>query len=825
MKAIIMAGGEGSRLRPLTCSRPKPMVPVLNRPVMAHIIELLRKNGITDIGVTLQYQPEAIRDYFASGAEYGVNLQYFIEEIPLGTAGSVKNAAEFLDETFLVISGDALTDLELSQAVEFHKKQGSMATLVLTRVDCPLEYGVVITGKDGRITQFLEKPGWSEVFSDTVNTGIYVLEPEVLEYFAPGQKFDFSQDLFPLLLKNRKPMFGLVLPGYWCDIGNLQQYLEAHHDALSGKVNINMPGTEILPRVWVEDGAVIETGALVEGPALIGEGCRIVTGARIEPLTVLGKGCLVRERASIKRSVLWSNVFVGESAALRGAIVGSRVRVHANAGVYEGAVVGEDSIIQENSMLKPDVKLWPHKLVETGATVQRSIIWGTCSPKKYFGFEGVGGIVNVEITPEFAALIGAAFGSVSGAGTRLAVSSDNYATSIMIKKAVISGLQSTGAEVLDLGTGITPMLRYAVRSLDCKGGVHIKISPSSPEQVMMVFTDSRGGNISRNMERKVENALAREDFTRVEPKQITPPVTVPDMPRTYLSAICAGLNTGMLRNAHFKLLISFDRINLGELITGLSEELGLSLENYGPDQTGLKYSNWYSYQEILPSIASSVLESGAGAGAVLDPNADRLVLIDDKGQIIQEDLLTALISLIILKEQGGPVVVPVTAPQTIETLAERYQGKVIRTKTAIQDFLDRILIQEDGLEDVSQFFFHFDALSALARILNYIAQNHIMLSDLIEEIPLFFTNKREVPVPWEAKGRVIRNLIQDPPPSGRLELLDGVKVYHQDGWALVLPDPDKPVCRVFSEGCTMEIAESLTDFYINKISEIAGLKN
>lgn len=825
MKAIIMAGGEGSRLRPLTCGRPKPMVPVLNRPVMAHIIELLRKHGITDIGVTLQYMPEAIRDHFASGAEYGVHLQYFVEETPLGTAGSVKNAADFLDDTFLVISGDALTDLDLTQAVEFHKKQGALATLVLTRVDCPLEYGVVITGADGRITQFLEKPGWSEVFSDTVNTGIYVLEPEVLTYFAASQKFDFSQDLFPLLLRNKQPLFGLALSGYWCDIGNLQQYLEAHYDALSGKVNIKMPGTEIMPRVWVEDGAVIEAGAAVTGPALIGAHSWLGDEARVEPYTVLGHGCLVQERASIKRSVLWSNVFIGKNAALRGSIVGSRVRVHANAGVYEGAVVGEDSVIQENSMLKPDVKLWPHKLVENGATVQRSLIWGTCSPKKYFGFEGVGGIVNVEITPEFAAMLGAAYGSVAGAGARLAVSSDHYATSQMIKQAMISGLQSAGAAVLDLGCGITPMLRYAVRALNVQGGVHIKISPLSPEQVSLVFTDSHGGNISRNTERKVENALAREDFTRIEPKKIIAPVSVPDMPRTYLAAVCAGLNTGTLRNARFKLLLSYDQINLGELIAGLSEELSLSLENVGPEQTGAVYSNWYSYQEILPSIAASVLATGAGAGAVLDPNADHLVLVDDKGKVIEDDLLTALISLIILKEQGGPVVVPVTAPQTIELLAARYRGKVVRTKTAIQDFLAGILAQEAGLAGISQFFFHFDAISALARILNFIAQHNIRLSDLIEEIPTFFTDKREVPVPWQAKGRVIRRLIQEPPPHGRLELLDGVKVYHPEGWALVLPDPDKPVCRVFSEGCTMEIAESLTEFYINKISEIAGMQH
>lgn len=203
MIAIIMAGGEGSRLRPLTCNRPKPMVPVANRPMMSHIVDLLKIHGFTDVAVTLQYMPGFIKDHFGNGAGHCINMQYYVEEVPLGTAGSVKNCGKFLDETFLVISGDSLTDLDLSHAVEFHRRRGAMATLVLTRVECPLEYGVVITQPDGRIAQFLEKPAWGEVFSDTVNTGIYVLEPEVLDYIEPGRMFDFSKDLFPLLLREK----------------------------------------------------------------------------------------------------------------------------------------------------------------------------------------------------------------------------------------------------------------------------------------------------------------------------------------------------------------------------------------------------------------------------------------------------------------------------------------------------------------------------------------------------------------------------------------------------------------------------------------------
>jgi mannose-1-phosphate guanylyltransferase/phosphomannomutase len=827
MKAIIMAGGEGSRLRPLTCGRPKPMVPVLNRPIMTHIVQLLKKYYFTDIGVTLQYQPEAIRDYFGNGAEHGVNLRYYVEETPLGTAGSVKNAAGFLDETFLVISGDALTDLDLSRAVEFHKRQGALATLVLTRVECPLEYGVVITGEDGRITQFLEKPGWGEVFSDTVNTGIYVLEPEVLEYFPPGRKFDFSKDLFPLLLREKKPLFGLDLPGYWCDIGNLQQYLEAHHDVLAGRVRIKVPGTEISPGVWAEEGAFVDPGALLKGPALIGANCRVGNQARIEPYTVLGGGCLIQERASLKRSVLWDNVYVGTGAALRGAVLGCRVRVQAGAGIYEGAVVGDDSVIRENCIIKPDVKLWPNKLVETGVTVQRSLIWGTCSPKKIFGFEGISGLVNVEITPEFAARAGAAFASVNGPEARLAVSCDSYNASQMIKEAVVSGMQSSGAAVLDLGVCITPVHRYGVRALNCKGGVHIKISPVTPDKVIMVFSNSLGGNISRGLERKIESALAREDFLRSETGRIKKPVDASGVADRYISAICGDLSPGMLREARFKLMLCYDQLNLEKFVCSLCRELGFALEGYGSEEhTG--YRNWHSHQEMLPSLARAVMESGAAAGAVLDPNADHLIMIDERGQIIQDEMLTALLALIILKGQGGTVVVPVTAPRVIETLAERYRGRVVRTKTALQDFLEKVMEPNNqpglaGVSGISRFFLHFDALSALARVLDYMARNRATLSTLVGEIPSFFMDRREVPVPWESKGRVIRSLIQDPP-AGRLELLDGVKVYHRDGWTLVLPDPDEPVCRVFSEGSTMEIAESLTDFYIDKISKIAGAK-
>ncbi|MFZ5899476.1 MAG: sugar phosphate nucleotidyltransferase [Bacillota bacterium] len=814
MKAIIMAGGEGSRLRPLTCGRPKPMVPLLNRPVMAYCIELLKQHGITDIGVTLMYLPDAIRDYFGDGAEYGVNLHYFVEEIPLGTAGSVKNAESFLDETFVVISGDALTDLNLARAVEFHKDHGAIGTLVLTRVPTPLEYGVVITDTEGQIVRFLEKPGWGEVFSDTVNTGIYVLEPEVLGYFAPGQPFDFSKDLFPLLLRERKPLFGVVLDGYWCDIGNLEAYMQAHQDVLSGRVAVKIPGKEIAPRVWAGADVHLDAECVLKGPSFIGDSCVIGPGATIDSHTVFGSGCIVQGGASVKRSVCWDNVYIGPRAHVRGAVLCSRVQVQTAAGVYEGAVVGDDTIIKEGGTLMPEVKLWPRKLVDVGATVNESIIWGTRKAKAVFGTDGVSGLTNIEITPEFCVRLAAAFGSTFRRDAKVGVSGDGYPATAMLKRAVIAGLQSAGVAVLDLGRLTAPAHRFGVRNLDCSGGVHVKLSTQDSSRVTLTLTDGRGGNISRGLERKIENLMAREDFRRADAVHLQQAVHVPGMLDAYLQAVLDDVDSAAVANLGGYVLMLYDGLLLSSLIESWSGELNLHVSRVDGGADRQQPRPWRTMREAVESLARKVVEDQATAGAVLDANGEHLILIDNKGRIVEDDMLTALIALYVLKTNRGSVVVPVTAPHAIEKMAERYNGSVVRTKTSPQDFVEKILAQ-----DVSQFFLHFDGLSALTRILGFMGQTGLSLAELVDEIPVFYLDKKDVPVSWDAKGRVIRKLIEAED-SSKMELLDGVKVFHRDGWSLVLPDPEQPLCKVFSEGVSMEVAESLTEMYIGKINQI-----
>ena len=275
-----MAGGEGTRLRPLSLGSPKPMTPLLGRPVMEHIIQLLRSHGVDDICVTLCYKPQAVMDYFGGGERLGVRLTYFIEEDPLGTAGSVKNCMSHLGrEDFLVISGDCVCDLDLTALLQFHRERGAEATLGLYRHPTPLEYGLVLTGEGGKVERFVEKPGWGQVFTDQINTGIYLLSPAAMDRVPEGAVWDFGKDLFPAMLREDAPLYGLPLEGYWRDMGDCGAYLSCACDALTGKVKLDLGLPKRASGVW--SAQPLPDGLNLVPPCWIGEGVS------------LGEGCLV----------------------------------------------------------------------------------------------------------------------------------------------------------------------------------------------------------------------------------------------------------------------------------------------------------------------------------------------------------------------------------------------------------------------------------------------------------------------------------------------------------------------------------------------------
>ncbi|MFH1238561.1 MAG: NDP-sugar synthase [bacterium] len=339
MKAFVMAAGVGTRLRPLTYDIPKPMISIVNKPVMEHTLELLGKYGVKEVVISLHHQGEMIKKYFGRGSKWGLRITYSEEQKLMGTAGGVKKAEKFFDDTFLVMSGDGLTDIDLGKAIDFHRRKKSLATMVLKEVDARFEYGVVMLNKTGQINRFLEKPTWSSVFSNTVNTGIYIFEPAVFKYIPKNKFYDFGHDLWPLLLKKKRKIYGYQADEYWCDIGNLSEYRRAQSDVLSGKVRLNIPGEKIAENIWIGQGTQIDSKVKLEGPCIIGENCKIEDEVSIGKFTVVGNNGIIKQGASLRDCIVWDNVYIDRNVELANCIIGNSANIQESISVFEGSVI------------------------------------------------------------------------------------------------------------------------------------------------------------------------------------------------------------------------------------------------------------------------------------------------------------------------------------------------------------------------------------------------------------------------------------------------------------------------------------------------------
>jgi len=339
MKAMVMSAGIGTRLRPLSYSIPKPMFPIVNKPVLEHVLELLRKHNIREVVINLYAHRGMIRNYFRDGSRLGIKINYSEEKELMGTAGGVKKVERYFDDTFLVMSGDGLTNINLTDVISFHKKKKAFATMVLKRVDTHFEYGVTVTDATGRIKQFVEKPSWSSVFSNTVNTGIYVFQPEIFHYIPDSKFCDFARDVWPELLKRGERIFGYETEGYWCDIGNLLEYRRGQNDVLEGRIKLDIPGKKRSRNIWVGKGTKIAPGGKIRGPCVIGENCRIRNNVLIEGLSTIGNGCVIGEGARLRNCILWDGVYVRRNVKLVNCIIGNNAEISSNISVYEGSVI------------------------------------------------------------------------------------------------------------------------------------------------------------------------------------------------------------------------------------------------------------------------------------------------------------------------------------------------------------------------------------------------------------------------------------------------------------------------------------------------------
>lgn len=816
MKAIIMAGGQGTRLRPLTCDLPKPLVPILNKPCMEYSIELLRAHGITEIGVTTYYLPEMIRDYFGDGSKWGVNLTYFVEEEPLGTAGSVRNATEFLDETFLVISGDALTDIDLSAALEYHRQKAGLATLVLSHQEVPLDFGVVITDQDGQIERFLEKPSWGEVFSDLVNTGIYILEPEVFDYYDRGIKYDFSKDLFPLLMQTGQRLYGFESLAYWSDIGDAEQYMQTQFDILAGKVAVEIAGQEVEPGIWLGQNTTILPDVKLTAPIYIGKDVQIKSGTDLLGV-IIGDRTIIEAGSSLKKSILWSGVYVGSNVELRAGFLCDGVKVKNNSRIFEGAILSKETIIGRHVTIQPNIKVWPRKIVEDYTNLDRNLVWALKWRKRLFNTYGVHGLANIEMTPEFVAKLAAAYGSSFPMGVEIVVSSDNYAISRMLQKSIVAGLLSAGMKVVDLGEIPSPVTRYSVGVMEAEGGMHVRLCYDDPEEVIIEFIDRHGLMIERSMERKIEQKFFSEDFQRAEKEDVGEYFFAPQMSDSYLHGLISLLDRDQIRRQRFQLVLDYEFDSLNQILPVLLDRLGCNVEstyNYGQGKQPLSYA---ARLTMAKRIGDMVIDKNASLGVIIDHNGENLTLISETGRIVSDEERQILLAMTLLEQEIDKLVLPINAPTYIADLAAQSGVEVFFTRsdrpTVMQNFYQQI-----GVIGEPFFYPYGDGVVALALILDFLAKQNMGLEALIQSIPQFYTSLENVDCHWEEKGKIMRKLIENIKQDD-VELVDGVRVHHDHGWTLIYPDGDEPVFHVYTEADNPEIAAEISREYVHMIED------
>jgi mannose-1-phosphate guanylyltransferase/phosphomannomutase len=828
LKAVIMAGGFGTRIHPLTISMPKPMIPLINRPIMEHIVNLLKQHGITDLVLLLFHQPEMIKKYFGDGSEFGVRITYVTPLEDFGTAGAVKAAARHLDERFLIISGDLLTDFDLSKVLTFHDQKQAKATMTLTSVTDPLQFGVVITDKESRITKFLEKPGWGEVFSDTINPGIYVLEPEVLGLIPDEENRDWAKDVFPQMLEDGDALFGCDMQGYWADIGNPEAYLEACHDICHGKVAVQIAEPPCAPdsTIFINPGAQVDEQARLSGMVVLGDNTRIHGDAQLIN-SVIGRNCQVEGGAILEDAVLWDNIYIKSGTRVTGANLGHRVRVGQRSVIEAGAVIADETVVGDDVNIRPNVKIWPRKVIENGSTVATNLIWGEKWRKSLFEGAVVRGLTNVEMTPEFSARLGAAYGSTLPKNSYVLAGRDAIRSSRMLKRSFVGGLLSAGVNVRDIKMISLPVLRYKLTTFGEVGGIHFRQSPEDPAATEIVFFNADGNEMPSAAAKSIERIYFKENFRRAHHSE---PGGIEELPRIYdfyREGFLRNLESTLLQKSAPKVVLDLNHSPAADLLPDLLTDLGFEITELNShvhektlDMTAGELDT------ALDRLSRIVKTLEADAGFWIGPSGEKVRLVSGSGRVFSSlEALSTLTVLICEAESEGSLVMPVAAPQAVETLASAGGLTVQRTRSDGYSLVEaarsrqvRFVASMDDRFGFPRFQPHFDGLFSAAKIMELTARSGLSLDQAFAKLPKHTYHHLQLPCPWESKGGLMRRMSEDAVDQ-QASFTDGVRIDTDRGWVLVVPDQHRPIAHIYVEAIERTDADYLRDLYQAKVSD------
>jgi mannose-1-phosphate guanylyltransferase/phosphomannomutase len=780
-----MAGGFGTRLRPLTNNIPKPMVPIVNKPILEHIINLLKTHKIKDYVILLFYMPDMIKEYFGDGRKFGVKIKYVIPGQDFGTAGAVKLAEKYIDDDFIVISGDVLTDFNLTDIKNFHDSKKTIATLSLYSSKNPLQFGIVLTDKQSRIVRFLEKPSSSEVFSDTINTGIYIFDRKIFGYIPGNENYDFSKDLFPLLLKKSIPIFGYKTKGYWRDVGNLEEYIEANMDTLKGKISYiktsDKNGNCLSKRAKIDKTAEIEN-------------------------SIIGDNVVVEKDSVIKNSVLWNGVRVSSDSKLLFDVVGSNCYIGQNTRINDYVFIGDNCKIGNNVFISSSLKIWDNKQIENNEKVTRSLIYDDRFFSELFTDSRITGLSNLQINPEFGSKLGSVYGAYMGKGSKIIIARDSDYISNMIKRSITSGIMSAGVNIIDAQVIPIPILRQELKSGEGTGGIFVRKSPFDRMSTDIIFFDNDGRDLSSNKTKAIERIFFSEEYKRAEFDKVG---SIKYQERTnekYKKHFLNCLDLQAIRKKKFRIVLDYSYGIASTIFPNILGEFNCEVVSLSAHLDSEKITR--SVEELRTSLNNFtyvVKSLNYDIGFMIDSGGEKIWLSTAEGKDLSGDRLIALVLKLFLIATEGvkKIAVPVPVSGEVDLVAAEFGVEVVRVKDTHYSMMkacdDSDVKFVGGMRGgflFPDFLYSTDGMFSVAKILELIARSNTSIEELDKTTPKLFMIKENIICSKDEKGSIMRKFMEDTI-QYRQELIDGVKVYiDKNSTVLCIPDKDRNIVHL-----------------------------
>ena len=783
MKAVVMAGGFGTRIQPLTSSVPKPMIPVYNKPMMEYIIMSLRDAGIKDIAILLYFKPEIIKAHFGDGSSLGINIEYFTPDDDYGTAGAVKKAEKFLDERFIVVSGDLITDFSIPDIIKYHEDKKSKATITLTSV------------------------------------------PDPLHYIPENKNFDFSKDLFPSIMASGTHIYGYNAKGYWRDVGNPDSYRTSLLEIAQGMIKLPLDGQKKTFNEGVlYHGANFQMAdsAEVTGLVVVGDNCAIGENVKISDCC-LGNNCKISDNTSISKSILWNKVTIGSNSEITNAVFCDKVLVGNKVKCPQGVIIAEGTKIGNNVVFEKDIMAWPDKQVEEGSIVSSNLIWGDKWKNSIFEGGKVSARTNIELSADMAAKLGAAFGSLLPQGSKILTSRDYHKASRMLKRAFLGGLLSTGVNAVDLKMEALPAMRYKLSTFGEVGGVHFRQSPSDPTHTEILFFNDAGDSIDSGVEKNLERAFFRENFRRVTHNEIGDINEKQMVKEFYIEGLLRSIDQTALTAKSTKIVLDLLNGVTDPILPKVLNKVGIDSVILNANHDELKLSRTEHQQDIAIQQAANIVKVlNAEAGFIIFPSGERITVIDDAGEKLSGHRLLMLMLLLIDKsvDRKVKVYLPAFAPDVLDNKLKNVEI-VHGTFTGVKGTFLRDYYFTGNLRSYICFTEHNttpDAIYSSLKIVEMMNKIGKPLSAIAAEIPEYKFFHAVINCPVEVKGFLMRKMSEETREKDA-SFLDGIKVVLDGGWAHMVPDQYSPNVHLYIEGNTEKDGERIHKEYVDKINK------